>query len=240
MTSKNKPRRVVTTGNRTEIVSAPNLAQVTKIQREYRFAFNLKNIASFFANQASKTTDADFWERQSYVTGAICMSYAYLEAALNEFIHLNALDEKSPLTEAEREVLFVMGAEGLSSTKASNTLERFNLMLRILGKKEIPKEENLYLSANLVRLLRNMLTHPVPGVVTTYDIDDRVDLSSQQKIVKQLRPALQLDKNATFPDSIIVPKCAAWAVKSCEEFFAEFVVLSGVSPGFVTTNSGHR
>lgn len=234
MSSKPKPRRVVTTGNKTQIVAGTNSTHIVKIEREYRFAFNLRNIARYFARQAKETTDKDYWERQSYVTGAICMSYAHLEAALNEFIHLNALNRESPLTDAEREVFFVMGAENLVPLNSSHTLERFNLILRILGKKEISKTENIYHSANLVRSLRNMLTHPVPGVVQTYDIDERVDLSSQQKIVKQLRPVLQLDNKATFPESIITPKCATWAVKSCEDFLAEFVILSGVSPGFVT------
>jgi hypothetical protein len=151
------------------------------------------------ANYAKKTTDEQYYERIAFVTGAILLAYSSLEAALNEFVQLNARSTSSPLSEAERKVIVVIGEEKLVPQERAHVLQLFNLMLRILGKKEIALGGSHYQSANLVRALRNMLTHPSPGSVTTFVEGDDVDLSSQQEIVKKLRAALGLGETSDLP-----------------------------------------
>ncbi|MEK6805190.1 MAG: hypothetical protein AABY95_00895 [Pseudomonadota bacterium] len=184
--------------------------------------------------QATEDTSGTHWQLRAYIYGAIILAYASLEAALNEIVHLNALEKNSPLDEAERKVFHTIGQEGLQPREASNTLQQYNMLLRILGKPEMDKGINPYQAANLVRMLRNILVHPIPGRVTTFVEGEEFDYSSQQDIVRKLKPALGLKKEATFPDGVLTKECAKWAVRTCETFMHAFVTASGIDPGFIT------
>lgn len=210
--------------------------RISHVETEYTFAFELRNSARVMSNFAKNTEDGPdtHWQLRAFIHGAIILSYSALEAALNEFIHLHALTDESPLDDAERKLIYAIGQEKLAPRGESNTLQKFNLLLRLLGKTEIASGSAAYQNANLVRMLRNMVVHPVPGRVTTFIDSPDFDYSSQQEIVKKLRGALGLKKSATFPEHIITKKCAAWAVHSCETFLHTFVVASGVDIGFIT------
>jgi hypothetical protein len=131
-------------------------------------------------------------------------------------------------------VFHIIGKEGLQPRERKNTLQQYNMLLRILGKPAMNVGENPYLSANFVRMLRNMLVHPIPGRVVTFVEGEEFDYSSQQDIVKRLKAPLGLKANATFPADVITKECATWAVTSCEAFLHEFVTVSGIDPGFIT------
>ena len=205
-------------------------------EREYTFAFELRNSARVMSNAARTTEDGPdtHWQLKAFIHGAIILSYSALEAVLNEVIHLHALTEKSPLDESERKVIYSIGQENLAPRGESNTLQKFNLLLRILGKPELKVGDSTYQHANLVRILRNMIVHPMPGRVTTFVDSDDFDYSSQQEIVKKLKGALGLKRSATFPADIVTKECAIWAVNSCEKFLHAFVVASGIDIGFLT------
>lgn len=210
--------------------------RVAHEEREYKFAFELRNSARVMSNHAKATEEgpSTHWQLRAFVHGAIILSYAALEAALNEFIHLHALAADSPLHEADRKVIYSIAQENLVPRGESNTLQKFNLVLRILDKPELKPGDTAYQNANLVRILRNMVVHPVPGRVTTFIDAEDFDYSSQQEIVKKLRGVLGLKTSATFPEDVLTKKCAAWAVLSCETFLHAFVHASGVNIGFLT------
>lgn len=240
MSPKSPKIPVVPRGGLTVIVQEHDGSnRIAHEEEEYTFAFELRNSARVMSNFAKATEDGPdtHWQLRGFIHGAIILSYAALEAALNEFIHLHALTSDSPLDEAERKVIYAIGQENLTPRGESNTLQKFNLVLRLLSKSEIRACDAAYQNANLVRMLRNMLVHPLPGRVTTFVDTDDFDYSSQQQIVKKLRGALGLKKSATFPKDIITKECAAWAVHSCETFLHAFVVASGVDIGFITAPS---
>lgn len=237
MSSKKNKVPVVTPGGRVIVLMDPDHStRVVHVEEEYKFAFELRNAAREMLNSLKFTDERPRteWHVKAFVHGTIIISYAALEAALNEVIHLHALKADSPLDEAERKVIYSIGQENLVSRGESNTLQNFNLLLRLLGKQEMKTGEPPYQSANLVRMLRNMIIHPMPGRVTTFVEGDKFDYSSQQEIVKKLRSALGLKKSATFPKNIITQKCATWALESCESFLHAFVVASGIDIGFIT------
>lgn len=209
---------------------------VQRIESEYTFAFELRQAARVMNNSAKATEDGQgtHWQLRAFIHGAIILAYASLEAALNEILHLNALEKNSPLTEAERKVFYTIGQEGLQPREASHTLQQYNMLLRILGKPEMSMGTNPYQAANLVRTLRNLLIHPIPGRVVTFVEGEQFDYSSQQDIVKKLKPALGLRADATFPNDVLTKACAKWAVHSCEAFLHEFATVSGIDPGFIT------
>ena len=108
------------------------------------------------------------------------------------------------------------------------------MIFRLRKKPPLMENEQPYRSAEAVRLLRNELVHPIPYSIVTFSENPNENLSEQQKIVRQLRQDLNLDRNAIFPRDVLNGKCADWPVRSCESFLREFVERSEVSPGFVT------
>jgi hypothetical protein len=237
MTPKKRKVPIVTRGGLTTILLQDDgSSRITHQESEYTFAFELRNSARLMANLAKTTEDgpSTHWQLKAFIHGAVILSYAALEAALNEIIHLHSLTKASPLDEAERKVMYSIGQEGLVPRGESNTLQQFNFLLRVLDKSQLKVGDSHYQQANLVRMLRNMIIHPKPGRVTTFVDPENFDDSSQQEIVKKLRGALGLKKTATFPADIITKKCAIWAVDSCENFLHAFVVASGIDIGFLT------
>jgi len=190
------------------------------------------NVSRYHASEARKAGKDNYWKIRSNVISAVNASYSALEATYNEFIHIVALGDHSPLDDLKREVIHYIASEKLAPEPKQNTLQRFNMLLRVLEKEELKSSSEPYQSANLLRILRNMLVHPLPSTVVTFDITDP-DLSTQQEIVGKLRSHLRLDRTATFPDGILIPACAAWASRSAERFLAEFEKRSGVDLGFV-------
>jgi hypothetical protein len=233
---KNKVPVVKRGGSIRVVINPEGSTRVSQIEEEYTFAFELRNAARVMENSAKSTDNGPetHWQLKAFVHGAIIISYASLEAAFNEILHLHALSAGSPLNEAERKVVHSITQEKLEPRGESNTLQKFNLLLRVLGKPELANGTPVYQNANLVRILRNMIIHPVPGRVISYVEGSNFDYSSQQEIVKKLRSALGLKRSAIFPRDIITPKCAAWAVSSCETFLHAFVMASQIDVGFLT------
>jgi hypothetical protein len=221
-------------GSSVVVLTDGETTRVTHVESEYRFAFGLKNSARVMANSARTTTEHESHALRAFVTGAVTLSYSFLEAALNEFIYLNATAEKSPLTSEQRALVAAMAREELRPQRRQNTLQLVHTLLRLTGKQELDERQEPFQSANLVRSLRNLLVHPVPGRVVTYVEDPESNLSEQQQIVRQLRGRLGLHRDATFPWDVLNSRCADWAVQSCERFFRDFVKTSGVDPGFIT------
>jgi len=221
-------------GDHIHLVTDGQKTRVVLVESEYRFAFELKNAARVMAKKARSISDKDSYELLAFVTGAVTLSYSYLEAALNEFIFLNATAQESHLNESEKAIVSAIASEDLRPQGRQNTLQLFNTILRLLRKPQLTENKEPYQSANLVRCLRNLLVHPVPGRVITFSEDPNSNLSEQQQIVKQLRSHLGFGRNATFPRDVLNSRCATWAVASCERFLHEFVKQSGVDPGFIT------
>ena len=209
-------------------------SRVTRVTSEFRFAFELRSAARLMANKAGAVNDEDSFELRAFVMAAIILAWSSLDAALNEFVLVNATKRETPLSDVEKAIINAIGAENLRPRERQHTLQLFNMMLRLLKKSQLEESEQPYQSANLVRRLRNMLVHPKPGWVVTFSENPKENLSEQQQIVKQLRCDLRLDRDATFPRDILTSQCANWAVFSCESFLREFVKRSGISPGFLT------
>jgi len=208
---------------------------ISQIESEYRFASLFKNCSRLLVNNIKELDKQDYFKIRSYVVSAIILSYSFLEAALNEFISINVL--KSDVADGVKDKFKLISDECLIQKDKKNILQVYNMYLRILGKPEILENQRVYQSANIVRIVRNMLVHPIPGKVITFSSDEKLNLSEQQDIVKKLRSYLELTKDETFPECIYSYKCAKWASDSCESFLQEFVDKSGINPGFLIKNA---
>jgi len=191
---------------------------VSRVTSQFRFAFELRNAARVMANKAGAVDDTAGFELRAFVIAAVILAWSSLDAALNEFILLNAAEGKTPLSDGQKAIINAIRSEDLRPRERQHTLQLFNMMRPLLKKSQLAESEQPYQSANLVRHLRNMLVHPKPGWVVTFSENPSENLSEQQKIVRQLRSDLKLGRNATFPRDVLNTKCAKWAVCSCESF----------------------
>lgn len=205
-------------------------AEVVRVESEYLFAFELNNCARYFRMKMKTIKDDEHFKLRSFVISSIILSYSFLEAAFNECLNINLFKKEVP--ENIKHLFFVISKEGLVPKDGKNILQQYNMILRILEKNEIAEDALTYQAANVLRILRNVLVHPLPGRVVTFSINQAEDLSEQQSIVKKLNPHLRLSKQATFPSCIYNFECVDWAIKSSENFFREFVNNSGIDPGF--------
>jgi hypothetical protein len=112
--------------------------RIARVQSGYRFAFELRNAARVMANNA-RSVDKDGFELRAFVTGAVILAWSSLDAALNEFILLNAIGRESPLNDAEKAIIKAIGSEDLRPRRRQHTLELFNMMLRLLKKSRLRK-----------------------------------------------------------------------------------------------------
>jgi hypothetical protein len=204
--------------------------EIRLIEDEYRFASLLMRSARLQSNLAKIAEEKTDSNISTYVISSIILSYSFLEAGLNEFIFLTY--QKSELNEVIKREIDMINKENLRPKENRNILQQYNMYLRIIEKPQIEESNKVYQSANLVRSIRNMLVHPIPGDVVTYSSDPDFILSDQQDIVKKLKGPLRLSKEDTFPECIYNYKCSNWAIKSCESFFKEFIDRSEVDPGF--------
>jgi len=235
-----KKTPVLRSGGKAIIITDGEETRVARVESEYRFAFGLRNAARVMLNNARDIAEEESHEMRAFATGAIVLAYSSLEAALNEFIFLNASASNSPLSEECKILINAIASENLRPQEKKNTLQMFNVLLRLLGRSELRESENTYQAANLVRILRNLLVHPMPGRVVTYSENSAENLSEQQQVVKQLRSRLALAQYATFPWDVLTSNCAVWAVDACENFLHEFVRQSGVDPGFLTDRKSQQ
>lgn len=225
-----KKKTIIPSGENV-VLNAKAKLQVSQIEFIYRFAFGLRKAAKIMANSSCAAKENSH-EIMAFVTGAIVLSYSFLEAALNEFISLNATAPNSPLGEKCKAVITAINSEDLRPQENKNTLQMFNVILRILGKQELDEGNKIYQNADLVRILRNNLIHPMPNKIVIYPESTKNHMS-EQKMVKKLRSHLGLAVNANFPSDVLTSKCAKWSVCSCDNFFKEFTKRSGVDPGFL-------
>lgn len=202
---------------------------------EYTFAHSLRNAARLMRNSARDLpADESFGlARSGYIYGAIVLSYSALEAALNEIIYLRALVDSSPLDEPTKDAVYEWTQRN-HKDEQKHVLMKFNKLLGIIGKSPLPTRQRIYQHADLVRVLRNLIVHPIPGRVVTYVDSEDYDYTLQQKIVRRLRSVLKLEKTATFPKDVVTCRCAEWAVQSCENFLSAFLDESGIDIGFTT------
>lgn len=75
------------------VISPDGSTHIAHVESEYTFAFELRNTARVMLKSAKLPNDGPYshWELKAFIHGAIILSYAALEAAFNEVIHLHAL-----------------------------------------------------------------------------------------------------------------------------------------------------
>jgi hypothetical protein len=181
--------------------------------------------AKHFVQMAAKIEDAHEGEptfnieHRAYVTNAILSSFAFMEAAVNEPMDLNVqtlLANMWDLTETRNRSTF-------------HVLDKCQVALVLARKEPIPKNEQLFENANLLRKLRNELMHYKPQ--TLGESDSR---SLDRSLVSKFPPNKLMAGagNPSFPDHLLGKGCAQWAVTSSENYMNAFFARLGVVPNY--------
>lgn len=113
-------------------------------------------------------------------------------------------------------------------------LERYDLILKSLGKPPLDKGKNPYQSARLLVRLRNMLVH----YKSTWESE-----MSEEKLFKGLQslahkaPPFTTDRMNYFPHRCLSADCGAWALATTVEFLDDIYQRLGVKSRFDSCRS---
>lgn len=179
------------------------------------------------ASEASKTSSPRTRSKlKANVRAAIIIKYSSLQAQLTEIYQDPKVLNRSNIPEHQIATIRFINDEKLSSPRSS-TLDEFNRILKILGKEPFVKGEAPFQDADLVRLLRNTLVHPTPEYAVISSTEEGTE-EEQRRLVSSLRPKLNLDSKAYFPDSVLTIECVDWAFKAIDQFTEKFSETSGI------------
>jgi hypothetical protein len=199
--------------------------------------------ARLFAKQAANLEAVDSRpqfdvEERAYVTATVIAASAFLEAAINE-VYADATDrDKLQQTELSSEALHSMRTmwaefEDGDAPRGLNVFTKYQLCLRLLGKTEIEKDQRIHENAIILVRLRNALTHYKP----TYQ-EITPSPSGLSKLEKSLLGKFPENRrmagtgNPFLSDRCLGAGCAAWAVRSAEEYADEFFNRISITPNY--------
>jgi hypothetical protein len=190
-----RQKNIVQRGDEITLVIDGEKTRISKVVRQYDFAFEYNNFARLFANKA-KETDNVGYEKNAYIVSSIIFACSFLEAAQSEFFSITSHSKDNPLSDTEKRIFSVILSENLEPYGDKNPVAIFNMILRILGKQEMSLNCEPCISTRMVFRLRNMLVHPDPDRVVEFD--EKKDQNNDQNIVNELRKYLVLKKMQLF------------------------------------------
>lgn len=164
---------------------------------------------------------------QSYAIGAITLSVAALEAAINE-LYLEAIDKSSnslsPLNEDQMALL----AELWPEAEWFGLLRKYQVVLTACGKEVLSTGTEPFQSTSALIRVRNALVHFKPE----WDHE----LQHHKRIEDVLRGRFQLNQLAQkatgrtvwFPSQCLGAGCARWACTTAVAFSIEFCNRLGI------------
>ena len=145
-------------------------------------------------------------EHTAYVTGAIFLSVAFLEALVNESL-----------------------GDLIEEVKNNSTLARFDLVLENAGKPKFERGREPYQGVKALIDLRNELTHYKYLARTGAERDYLSNLEDKLQGRFEENPWYQQEGMEFFPRRCLSHGCADWAVSMSRNFADEFCKRIGIS-----------
>jgi hypothetical protein len=183
-------------------------------------------------------------EHKAYVTSAIVMSVAFLEATINEFFEDCSDDQYKILKDISKAlnedrinlVKEIWGKLELPKKASLGILDKYDLALMLFDNCSCDKGVEPFQSAALVVKLRNALVHAGHATATTYSTIENMPVTPQEW-EKRLRGKfienpLTGPGNAFYPDKMLSAGCAKWALSSAINFTDEFFKQIGIVPPY--------
>lgn len=163
-------------------------------------------------------------EHRSHITGAVLSAAAFLEAAINELWADAANTTRPPCNtwpEGTREpIALVWSTFGARLA----TLDKYQLLLSLLGQSVFDKGAQPYQDASLLLTLRNALVHFTPEWIVTGDPTSPDSMHRLERSLRSKFPPNALYKdtgNPFWPDKCLGYGCAKWSVQSAAQLQGE-------------------
>ncbi len=166
-------------------------------------------------------------EHRAYVTGAIIVSVASLEATINE-VFISARDNDNLFKGFDPTIPKVLAKLwSLDVVKRSRFFEKCRFVLEVAEKEAYDQNKSPYLEVDYLIKLRNALVHYKPDVDTNLDYHKKLENWLKSRF--NINP-FSHDNDAFFPKKCLGHGCAEWAVQSSIKFIEDFYNRMGFSP----------
>ena len=179
-------------------------------------------------NYKDGITDELRAEHRAYVTGAIIVSVASLEATINE-VFISARDNENLFKGFDPTIPKVLAELwSLDVVKKTRFLEKCRLVLDVANKEKFDTKRSLFRKVELLINLRNALVH--------YKHEWDTDLKKHKNVGDALKKCgfntnpFSHANDAFFPKRCLGHGCAEWSVKSTIEFIEDFYRRMGFPP----------
>lgn len=156
-------------------------------------------------------------ESRFHATGAVIVSFAFVEAGINEFIHKRINEEG----------LDIIHKYGGTRVERLRIHEKYELMLALYGRNQFDTGGQIYENFKHVQDLRNILVHHEPEF-------DLLSANAPQQRMGQIyhkfdENPFYLGSGLFFPYRCMGFGCAKWAIESCLSFTETFYSQVDVS-----------
>lgn len=183
---------------------------------------------------ASAPSEALLMEHRSYCIGAVIVSAAFLEAAINE-LYLEAIDRNPNTFEAKHQRLAELMEHVWETIEEHAILAKYQIALTLGEKPPFPKGEEPYQAVDTLIRLRNALVHYKPEWDT--------ELAEHRKLEERLGNRFNLNplvasNKAFIPHRCLGHGCAAWSISIAIDFYHKFRDRLGLPPHTISDPAG--
>ena len=182
-------------------------------------------------NYKDEITDELRAEHRAYVTGAIIVSVASLEATITE-VFISARDKDNIFKDFDHTIPNVL-EELLDFVEwSSKILQKYQFVLTAANKKAFDRGKSPYQEVDDLIQLRNALVHYKPEWDTDLENHKKIEDRLEKRWLKtriNLNPFAH-ENDAFFPKKCLGHGCAEWAVKSSIKFIEDFYNRMGFPP----------
>ena len=167
-------------------------------------------------------------EHRAYVTGAIIVSVASLEATISE-VFISAIDDDGLFKDFDPTIPKALAKfwDWCTVKRRPLIIEKYLLVLDMTDKEVFDRKKSPYQEVVYLIQLRNALVHYEPEWDTA--------LKKHKSIEDKLKDCFNInpfshDTDAFFPKKCLGHGCAEWSVKSTIEFIGDFYRRMGFPP----------
>jgi len=180
-------------------------------------------------NYKDGITDELRAEHRAYVTGAIIVSVASLEATITE-VFISARDKDNIFKDFDHKTPKAL-KELIDLVERPKILEKYQFVLIAANKEVFECGKSPYQEVDDLIKLRNALVHYKPE----WDTDLKNHKGNHKGIEKRLKSRFNInpfahENDAFFPKKCLGHGCAEWAVKSSIKFIEDFYNRMGFPP----------
>ena len=163
-------------------------------------------------------------EHRAYVTGAIIVSVASLEATINE-VFISAIDNDNLFKDFDPTIPKVLAEFWTwDIVERSSILEKYRCVIAVANKEAFDRGNSPYQEVNDLIKLRNALVHYKPEWDTDLKNHKKIEDRLEKRWLKtRINPnPFAHENDAFFPKKCLGHGCAEWAVKSSIKFIEDF------------------